>query len=70
MSKLIIKKKAKLKRIAIPMLQQLERGDEVKWSHGDINQIYVVLGRDGNIIHLVDENGNEVDALDYEVTLI
>lgn len=70
MSKLSIKKKAKLNRTVISMLVKLERGDEVKWSNGPEDQVYVVLGLDGNIVFLVDEDGNEVEALNYEVTPI
>ena len=69
MSKLSIKKKAQSNRIAIPMIQTLEKGNQVYWSgdNSDPKDIYVIRGIQGNIVFLINSEGNEVEAFNYEV---
>ena len=68
MSKLNIKKKA-LTRLAIPMLETLEKGDQVYWAGdtSDPKDTYIVQGLEGNIVFLINSEGNEIEAFNYEV---
>jgi hypothetical protein len=58
-----------LTRLAIPMLENLEKGDQVYWAGdtSDPKDIYIVRGLEGNIVFLINSEGNEVEAFNYEV---
>ena len=70
MSKLSIKKKAKLARIAFSTPGILQRGDQVKWLGVQSENIYVVKDLEGNMVYLINDEGNEIEALDYEVVKV